>query len=113
MIHRGLCGKKINVDLTPLIDQINVDLTPIIFLKPTVKHGRYVFFGQAVASALNHGHLGADQSGKRCDVVWNALPVFGAHMNFAMRRYGEQAFAGQFIQSLGVRWNKTHANLLA
>ena len=34
VIHRSLCGKKINVDLTPLIvtpliDQINVDLTPI------------------------------------------------------------------------------------
>ena len=31
VIHRSLCGKKINVDLTPFIDQINVDLTPIKF----------------------------------------------------------------------------------
>ncbi len=26
--------------------------------------------------AFNYGHMGVDQSGKRSDVVWNALPVF-------------------------------------
>ena len=30
VIHKELRAKKINVHLTPLIDQINVDLTPII-----------------------------------------------------------------------------------
>ena len=30
VIHEELSAKKINVHLTPLIDQINVDLTPLI-----------------------------------------------------------------------------------
>ena len=30
VIHKELSAKKINVHLTPLIDQINVDLTPIM-----------------------------------------------------------------------------------